>query len=143
MGFNTKNHRCKGGDCMCVGGELRVVRDGKLILEEGAVVEDPTGVLGGGSGGPGGGFTDYYTTNAYVYHDAAFTQKVTRAEVVEAVKSTTIRIWSESNDMFAVVVRVDIANEWADLYTLTPNWDVDCGCSFAAVSTAEWRDPLG
>lgn len=52
MGFNTKNHHCKGGDCMCVGGELRVVRDGKLILEEGAVVEDPTGLLGGGSGGP-------------------------------------------------------------------------------------------
>ena len=51
MGFNTKNHHCKGGDCMCVGGELRVVRDGKLILEEGAVVEDPTGLLGGGSGG--------------------------------------------------------------------------------------------
>lgn len=49
MGFNTKNHHCKGGDCMCVGGELRVVRDGKLILEEGAVVEDPNGLLGGGA----------------------------------------------------------------------------------------------
>lgn len=51
MGFNTKNHHCKGGDCMCIGGELRVVRDGKLILEEGAAVEDHAGLLGGGSGG--------------------------------------------------------------------------------------------
>ena len=118
----------------CGGFEL----DESLALNNGKLGLAP----GAGSGG-GGGFTDYYTENARVYHDADFTRLVTKAEVMEAVKTTTIRIASEHGGLFDTVIRVDLNNDWADLYTLEPDWNTESGCSFGKVSTAEWKSPIG
>ena len=37
--FRPKNHKHRGGDRLCIGGELRVKDHGKLVVEPGAAVE--------------------------------------------------------------------------------------------------------
>lgn len=92
----------------------------------------------------GGGFTDYYASNAKVWHDAECTTAVTKAEVLEAMKSTTIRLMNPPfADLIDTVIAIDTANKWADLYYLGRDADSDSNCYFYKVSTSEWEDPVG